>query len=224
MHLVDTAVGHLGSSSIVGGGIAIATGLGLAIAMQGDDRVSVVFFGDGAADEGVLYESVNFAMLKRLPVVFVLENNQWSVCSRVGDRQDGPNLFLHLPQERLASASVDGNDVVAVHAQARAAVERARSGRGPTFLECITYRIRGHVGTYSDARLGYRTQQEIDSWSARCPVARLREKLLADGVVTPSVLEEIREALVAEIEDAFCDAQQGPLPSAEELAHHLFAE
>ena len=114
MHLIDVSVGLVGGSAILGGGIPIATGLGLSIQMKGEKAVSVSFFGDGAADEGVLYESVNFAMLKRLPVVFVLENNQYSVCSPLSARRPGTPMLHYLPPERLLSKKVDGNDVTAV--------------------------------------------------------------------------------------------------------------
>jgi TPP-dependent pyruvate/acetoin dehydrogenase alpha subunit len=112
-------VGLVGNSAIVGGGIPIATGLALAAQMQGNNRVSVAFFGDGAADEGTLYESVNFAILKKLPVLFVLENNQFSVCSRVSARQCGAVVFLKQSPDLLFSAHVDGNDVLAVYRAAR---------------------------------------------------------------------------------------------------------
>ena len=138
MHLVDVAVGHYGSSSIVGGGIPIGIGFGLAIKMRGESRVSSIFLGDGAADEGVLYESINFAILKKLPVLFVLENNQYSVCSHVSARQVGEIAFHALPPDLLFTRKVDGNDVLAVYEAAGEAVSRARAGLGPAFLECQT--------------------------------------------------------------------------------------
>ena len=224
MHLVDTAVGHLGSSSIVGGGIPIGTGLGLAIQMQGQDRVSAVFFGDGAADEGVLYESVNFAMLKKLPVVFILENNEYSVCSHVSARQVGKVLFHFLPPEYLPTALVDGNSVLEVYAAAQTAVARARRGGGPSFLECKTYRVRGHAGSGSDEKLGYRSLEEIRAWEDRCPVTTWQQQLLDAGEVTEPELERMTAAIDAEIDEAFHCALESPLARGEDLHHFLYRE
>lgn len=224
MHLVDTSVGHIGSSSIVGGGIPIGTGLALASRMQRETRVSVVFFGDGAADEGVLYESVNFAMLKQLPVIYVYENNQYSVCSHISARQAGELLFHCVPQRKMMSRLVDGNDVVAVYEAARGAVNRARSGKGPSLIECRTYRVRGHAGAGSDEKLGYRTADEIRSWEAKCPVSRMQERLLRDGVIDRSEILEMERQIDAEIDDAFRFAQESPLPVADDLERFLFSE
>lgn len=224
MHLVDTAVGHLGSSSIVGGGIPIATGLGLSIKMQGLDLVSVVFFGDGAADEGVLYESINFALLKRLPVVFVLENNEYSVCSHVSARQAGKVLFHYLPQDVLPNAIVDGNSVLEVYEAAQAAVARARLGEGPSFLECKTYRVRGHAGSWSDEKLGYRSAEDIRTWEAKCPVAAFQQQLLTEGVLTDESITGMISTIDAEIEEAFQFAWESPLPRGEDLHLYLYRE
>jgi len=224
MHLVDTASGNLGSSSIVGGGIPIATGLALAIQMKRGGQASVAFFGDGAADEGVLYESANFAMLKRLPVIFVYENNQLSVCSRVETRQAGASLFHRAPPDLLLSRSVDGNDVLAVHQAAREAVDRARAGRGPSFLECVTYRWRGHAGAGSDERLGYRTREEIAAWEARCPIERLRRLLLEQRPGAAEDLAGVDREIAAQVDEAFAFARNSPLPQGAEVSRHLFAD
>ena len=224
MHLVDTRVGHLGSSSIVGGGIPLGTGLGLASQMRGLDRVSVVFFGDGAADEGVFYESLNLAMLKKLPVVYVLENNQYSVCSPVGFRHSGRSVFHGLEPERLFTAKVDGNRVEEVLAAAEQAVARARSGQGPAFIECQTYRMRGHAGAGSDAHLGYRPEGEIASWERRDPVTTLTDRLLAEGRLDRETMRAMDRTIAAELDEAFVLAKASPLPGAEELGLHLFSE
>ncbi len=224
MHLVDSSVGHLGSSSIVGGGIPIGTGLGLAIQMQRQQRVSVVFFGDGAADEGVLYESINFAMLRQLPVVFVFEDNGFAVCSRTHVRQRWPLLFHSAPSELLHTTTVDGNSVLEVYEAAQVAVERARSGLGPSLIECRTYRMRGHSGAGSDAKLGYRTEEEIGDWERKDPVGAFRDKLLAEGVSTHRQLEEFELAIDAEIDQAFQFAQESPLPGREDLLTHLYRD
>lgn len=222
MHLVDGSVGHIGSSSIVGGGIPIAAGLALAIQMRKQSRVSVVFFGDGAADEGVLYESVNFAVLKRLPVVFVYENNQYSVCSPVTSRRRGEIIFHATPPQLMFSGVVDGNSIQDVYEAAKAAVERARNGEGPSFIECKTYRMRGHAGAGSDVSLGYRGADEVVQWEAKCPLMTFRRQLLTEGAVNERQLSEMEREIDAEIEEAFAWAEKSPLPRKEDLLRHLF--
>lgn len=224
MHLVDTSVGHIGSSSIVGGGIPIGTGLALANLLKGEDRVSVVFFGDGAADEGVLYESVNFAMLKRLPVIYVYENNQYSVCSHISARQPGELIFHRVPRRLMATGIVDGNNVLDVYEAAKKAVKRARDGKGPSLIECRTYRVRGHAGAGSDEKLGYRPAEEIRAWEAKCPLSRLQAKLLEDGTIGREEMLEMERRIDAEIDEAFRFAQESPLPVADDLERYLFSE
>jgi len=222
MHLVDASVGHLGSSAIVGGGIPIATGLGLAIQMKGEDRVSMVFFGDGAADEGVLYESINFAVLKRLPVVYVFENNQFSVCSRVSERQRGENIFHRADPELLSTAYVDGNSLEAVYEASQAAVDAARKGAGPSFIECRTYRMRGHAGSGPDPDRGYRTPEEVAEWEAKCPIRRLEETLIRQGALSSGDRERMLSEIEAEIDEAFEFALSSPLPVKNDVVRYLF--
>jgi acetoin:2,6-dichlorophenolindophenol oxidoreductase subunit alpha len=224
MHLVDASIGHFGSSSIVAGGIPIATGLGLAINMKMEPRVSVVFFGDGAADEGVLYESINFAILRQLPVVYVYENNQYSVCSPVSARKYGKNLFHYAPRRYLHTKMVNGNAVLDIYGAAKLAVERARNGEGPSFIECKTYRMRGHAGAGSDAHLGYRSTEEIASWQARCPVDSFRSKLLKHRMVTQQELKEMETELEHEVEEAFRFARESPLPDGSDVCRYLYSE
>jgi len=224
MHLVAPEVGHLGSSAIVGGGIPIATGLALAAVMQKLPRVSVAFFGDGAADEGVLYESINFAVLKKLPVVFVLEDNGFSVYSRVSARRRGPVVFHRMPPELLLTCAVDGNDVLAVYDAASRAVARARSSGGPSFIECTTYRLRGHAGAGSDTAPGYRTEEEIKQWERRCPIERFKKLLLEEGSITERQIAALEEAIRKEIQEAFEFAWRSPLPAGSEVCRYVFRE
>ena len=224
MHVVDTAVGHLGSSSIVGGGIPIGTGLALASKMNGGRRVSVVFFGDGAADEGVLYESVNFAMLKALPVIFLLENNHWSVCSHISTRKPGENIFHQASPNLLLTRKVDGNEVLTVYQAAYEAVERARRGMGPSFIECETYRILGHAGCESQDPEGYRDRAEVEAWKQKCPVENFKKLLLAEKALTAADIAEMENEIRTEIDDAFNFARQSPLPEGVEICNHLFCE
>ena len=224
MHLIDKAVGHYGSSAIVGGGIPIGTGMGLSSRLQGDGKVSVVFFGDGAADEGVLYESINFAMLRRLPVVYVLENNQYSVCSPVSARQAGNNIFHGADPDLLWHARIDGNDVLAVYAAAEQAVTRARAGKGPAFIECITYRILGHAGCMAQDPSGYRPPGEVEKWQAKCPLRRFEKYLVDEGVLDDAGIGEIQRLNAEEIDSAFRKAAGDPLPPDHDLDCHLYYE
>ena len=224
MHLVDVSVGHLGSSSIVGGGIPIGTGLGLAIQMKNSNQVSTIFFGDGAADEGVLYESINFAMLKRLPVVFVLENNQWSVCSHVSARQPGVNIFHRAEQEMLFSRKIDGNSVTEVYDTARLAVDRARTGGGPSFIECNTYRILGHAGCATQDPEGYRDRKDVEEWKKKCPVKTFLEALIDEGTLTHDEVSAMEKRIEVEIEEAFLFAKESPLPDQQDLYNHIFCK
>jgi len=222
MHLIDLAVGHYGSSAIVGGCLPIATGMALSAKMKHEDNVTTVFFGDGATDEGVYFESVNFAMLKALPVVFVLEDNDWAVCSPTSARKVGANVFASSRQKDLLYQKVDGNDVLAVRKAMKTAVKRARNGLGPSLLECRTYRVRGHAGSGSDAHLGYRSEEEIAAWEARCPIATYEKKLIEDGIMSLDDRDEMLVAIEAEIDAAFAFAQDGPLPEPETVTEYVY--
>jgi pyruvate dehydrogenase E1 component alpha subunit len=224
MHLVDTSVGHMGSSSIVGGGIPIGTGLALSIQMKRRQQVSVVFFGDGAADEGVVYESFNFAMLKRLPVIYVLENNQWSVCSHVSARQPDENIFHQASRDLLFTQKVDGNNVIEVYEAGLKAVERARQGFGPSFIECETYRVMGHAGCKTQDSKVYRDQKEVEIWEKKCPVKQFQSLLFKENILTPEGLSEMETQIAQEIDGAFSFARKSPLPTSEDLYVNLYCE
>jgi len=225
MHLVDVAHGNMGTSAIVGGGIPIGTGQALAFQMRKLDRVSVVFFGDGAADEGTLYESMNFAMLKKLPVVYVLENNGWAVCSPTATRHCADNVFHKgADPDLLFTAKIDGNDPELVFETARKAVERARAGQGPSFIECETYRILGHAGCLQQDPKGYRDPAEIEAWRARCPVRTYQRRLLAEGILSPAALTAFESEISADIDAGFAFARKSPLPTADAVHLNLFCE
>ncbi len=223
MHLVDTSVGHFGSSSIVGGGIPIGTGLALAFKMKKLPRVSVVYLSDGASEQGVLYESINYAVLQNLPVVYVYENNQFSVCSPIAARQGWGNIFHHAPAESLFTAKIDGNSVEDVFSAGKTAIERARAGKGPSFIECVTYRMRGHAGAGPDTHLGYRTEAQLAEWEKKSPLVRSRTTLEALGLAKEE-FAAMEETIRREIEEAFRFAQESPLPRGEDVQKFLFRE
>lgn len=225
MHVIDTSVGHLGSSSIVGGGIPIGTGMALASKMQDSEKISVIFFGDGAADEGVLYESLNFAMLKKLPVIYVLENNQWSVCSPVSARQVGKNVFHKgADPEHLMTALIDGNDLDIIYETAQKAIQRARRGDGPSFVECVTYRILGHAGCRAQDSWTYRDASEVEEWQGRCPIALQRKRLLEKGILSGDEEKKMEVEIELEISEAFAFAMESPFPTADDLHGNLFCD
>lgn len=224
MHLIDRSVGFLGAVPIVGSTIPIGVGAAFGALLRKERRVTIVFLGDGATEEGVFHEAVNFAVLKKLPVVFVCENNFFSVYSSLDVRQPGTREIHELAQGYgLDSRAGDGNDVEAIHGLTQTAVERARSGAGPAFLEFKTYRWREHCGPHYDNHVGYRSEQEFESWKARCPVAGLKRRLLERSLVSQDDLDTIESALNAEIDEAVAFAKASPFPDPNLLAEHLYA-
>jgi len=186
VHLNDPDVGVIASSAILGQTMAVAVGTALAFTMDGRDQLAVTFFGDGTVEEGIFHETLNFAVMRRAPVLFVCENNGFSTHTRLEVRQPASvSIHARAASYGMPSRLVDGNNVFAVHAAAREAVAHARGGAGPFFLECTTYRWREHVGPQWDYDKGYRTKAEVDAWIARCPIRRASERLLSEGVSTP---------------------------------------
>jgi TPP-dependent pyruvate/acetoin dehydrogenase alpha subunit len=218
VHLNDPAAGVVASSAILGQTMATAVGSALAFKMDGLDRVAVTFFGDGTVEEGIFHESLNFAVVKRLPVLFVCENNGYSTHTRLEVRQPvGVPIHVRAGSYGMPSVRVDGNDVFAVFAAAREAVERSRRGEGPSFLECMTYRWREHVGPLWDYDKGYRTKAEVDEWIARCPIKRATERLVAEGSCSMEEIEQLGRGYVDEVNRAVAAAKDSPFPAAEDL-------
>ncbi|OGS17882.1 MAG: hypothetical protein A2219_01740 [Elusimicrobia bacterium RIFOXYA2_FULL_50_26] len=224
MHLVDTSAGLMGASSIVAGNIPIAAGAALAFKMMREKRVSVVFFGDGAVDEGVLYESVNFAVLKKLPVIFACENNFYAVCSPQRARQRLDNIYRRLSGCGIPGTRIGGNDVAAVYLKTKNIIAGVRGGKGPALIEFRTYRWCGHAGGGSDVSLGYRTQQELDRWKRKCPLLSLERRLMRERILTPEQKLKIHNHVNAEIEQAFASAITSPYPDAGQLSKYVFRE
>lgn len=224
MHLIDLSVGHYGSSAIVGGGLPVATGMAFAKKMKNEPHVTVTFFGDGASEEGIFWESLQYAMLKKLPIVFVLENNGWAVCSRNEVRKVGENVFHQADPAHLFTAKINGNDVLEVHDTAKRAIEHARDGKGPAFIECVTYRVRGHAGSGSDTKLGHRTDEEVAEHEADCPIARFEKILREDSVIDDAWLDELNAEIDTEIEEAFDYAVASPLPVGDDLMKNIYRD
>jgi TPP-dependent pyruvate/acetoin dehydrogenase alpha subunit len=225
MHIIDRNVGMIGSTPIVGGSLPIGVGAAFSTRLDGGDRVTVIYFGDGTTEEGVFLEAINFAALKNLNVLFVCENNGYSVYSPLSVRQHPNRSRVAIAAANgLATATGDGNDVAAVHDATSAAVARARNGGGPTFLEFDTFRHREHCGPFFDDDLGYRDPAFVSSWLERDPVTSLERTLRAAGTLDAATQTEIVTELRAEIDDAFAFALASPFPPAGDLFRHIYAE
>lgn len=220
MHIADIDTGNLGANGIVGGGLPIAVGVGMGIRAQRQARVCMVFFGDGAANEGAFHESLNMASIWKLPIVFLCENNKYGMSMDVARAMAVPNVADRAVAYAMPGATVDGNDLPAVAAAAREAIERARAGLGPSLLECKTYRWRGH--SKSDRNL-YRTREEIDAWKERDPIARLEAELVAQGRFAPDALAAIRAQAQKAIDDALEFAKASPSPDPADLTRDVYA-
>ena len=210
MHLFSPEVGMLGTSGIVGPNILMAAGAGYTFKLLKTDRVSVAFFGDGAVNNGAFHEGINLASIWGLPVLFVCENNQYATEVPFAQATRNTNVAERGQAYGLPGVAVDGNDVVAVYQVAGEAVRRARAGAGPTLIECKTYRLRGHAEGMRD--VGYRTAEEVEEWRQRCPIKRLRERLLADGTAGSAAIDQVEAEVEAVVEDALEFAKNSPWP------------
>ena len=221
MHLIAPEQGIPGTVPIVAGTVPLAAGAALAYSLRGERRVAVAFFGDGALEEGSVHETLNLAALYKLPMIFVCENNLYSshlhwTERRVADNLDQAGAFHSVPGER-----VDGNDVEGVYNSARLAVARARSGAGPSFLECRTFRWRGHVGANSDEDVGVRRRGELAEWLERDPIRLAEDRLMNSRLATD--LESYRADIDREIGRALAAARRAPAPDAERTTEHVCA-
>jgi len=224
MHLIDLEAGFLGSAPIVGSTIAIAAGTAFAAQSRGEDRVTMVFLGEGATETGVFYETVNFAGLKNLPLVFLVENNFFSVYSPMAVRQKGESRIVDIAEAHgIPAQRADGNDVERVYDLTRQAVERARKGDGPSLLEFVTYRWREHCGPNYDNDIGYRTEAEYLAWKERCPVTTYERFLTKEGIATRSDLDATMAKVKADAEAAIQFAKQSPWPEASSVDAHVIA-
>jgi len=224
MHLIDERVGFKGSTAIVGNTIPIGVGLALSQKIRKEQNISVVFVGDGAIEEGVFYEAANFAALKNLPVLFVCENNLYSVYSGLENRQpQGRKISEMVAGLGLTTYSGDGNDVVSSHQLLSQAVNEIKQGKGPIFVELSTYRWREHCGPHYDNQLGYRTEAEFLSWQKLEPVARFEKWLEDNNLMSKEAMNDIREQVKKTIIQAFAFAKDSPFPDASTLAEHVYA-
>lgn len=223
MHLIAVDVGFMGSTAIVGGTIPLAVGLGLSLNLGNTDRLSCVFFGDAATEEGVFYESLNFAVLKKLPVLFICENNLYSVYSPLSVRQPTVRK-IHRIAESLGVPSqwCDASDGREVYLRAAKAAAAIRNGEGPQFIEYATYRYREHCGPNYDDDLDYRPREEVAAWHEKDALSLLERELLAAGTIESESIAGMKKDVAAEIEEAFAFAETSAFPSPEEAAKGVF--
>jgi TPP-dependent pyruvate/acetoin dehydrogenase alpha subunit len=223
MHIADFAVGMLGANGIVGGGLPIACGAALAAQLEGKGAVTVCFFGDGAAAEGEFHEALNIASVWKLPIVFVCENNQYAANNAVRVQHARVEIAAHAGAYDMPGVVADGNDVLAVRAATGVAVARARRGDGPSLLECKTYRWHFHAMRATPPPES-RSADEIASWKARDPIARLERHVLAEGALTAAEIAALRERVAADLADAVAFAEASPFPDPKDLLVDMFAE
>jgi pyruvate dehydrogenase E1 component alpha subunit len=224
MHLIDKAVGMAGTSAIVGGAVPLATGAALAARMKGENRVVVVFIGDATTEEGVTAESLNFAALKKVPVVFFCENNFYSVQSPLATRQPARDIRRWAEGHGVPAVSVDGVNVLAIHDAVRTAVARARAGGGPSFIEAPVYRFRAHGGAGDDSNTGYRAEAERIAWEAVDPITLFGKYLTRASQLTDAAITAMEREIADEISGAFDFALSSPNPTEQDLYRHVYAE
>ena len=225
VHLTDRGVGMMGSSPILGEGIALAVGSALAFRMDGQSRIATSFFGEGTFDEGIVYECLNYASVNKLPALLVCENNFYATESPMEVRQPaGTDLCERVESFKIKAEHIDGNDVVAVFDAAARAVEHIRSGKGPYFIECETYRWLEHVGPMLDHELGrsYRAKEEVEAWMQRCPVRRGAARLLARRIATQTQLDQWMAETRAELTKVVAQAKASPWPDPSALFENAY--
>lgn len=225
MHLIDTNIGFMGSTAIVGNSIPVGIGLALSLQLRKSSAVSAVFCGDGSIEEGVFYESANFAAVRKLPVLFVCENNLYSVYSHLRSRQPKDRkIHKMVAAIGVPTLLVDGNDPQAVHEAAQVALEHIRDGRGPFFLELITYRWREHCGPNYDNDIGYRSEEEFQEWKQKDPILLFEEKLLTKQMLDKLAIKHMEDEIQTEIRAAFDFAENSPFPEPGYEFSGMFAE
>ncbi len=219
MHIADPDLGILGANGIVGGGVCVATGAGIACEMKGKQQVTVAFLGDGSTNEGAFHEAVNLAAIWNLPVLYIIENNLYAEKTRITDTTKIVDLSERSKSYGIPGISIDGNDVLKVYETVNEAVARARQDKGPTLIECKTYRWRGHFE--GDAQ-GYKPREEVEEWKKKDPIPRFRKYLQDNGFLAEADADKIDAEMVQEVEDALQFAMASPFPAPEETEEDVF--
>jgi pyruvate dehydrogenase E1 component alpha subunit len=220
MHIADIEGGNLGANGVVAGGVPIAVGVGLSLKMRGSDQIILCFFGDGAANMGPFHESMNMAAIWSLPVVYVCENNQYAMSYSVRKAFAIERISERAAAYGMPGVTVDGNDVMAVHQAVGEAGARARTGEGPTLIENVTYRWRGH--SRSDVNR-YRTREEIESWKERCPIESFCAHLIEENELTEEEANQIEKEAYASVEEAVEFSEESPWPDVNTIEEGVYA-
>ena len=221
MHIADVESNNLGANGIVAGGLPISVGAGLSIKMRHTDQVCLTMFGDGAANEGAFHEALNMASIWSLPVIYVCENNQYAMSMSVKQAFNIEHISQRAAAYGIPGSTVDGNDVLAVYDAVTQAATRARAGEGPTLIESVTYRWRGH--SKSDRQL-YRTRDEIKHWQERDPIPRFAAYLLQAGLITQGEVDALRPQAVGVIDQAVMFAENSPEPDVATILEGVYAD
>jgi len=209
MHIADLKKGNLGANAIVGAGIPIAVGGALAAKLKGTDQVAVSFFGAGASTQGAFHEGLNLAAVWDLPAIFICENNKFAISVPVEQSTSVEDICVRSKSYDIPGIKVDGNDVLAIYAAMEKAVKRAKAGKGPTLIECKTYRWKGHWTGDPEV---YRTREQVAEWVAKCPIKRLRKYMIYEKIATKKELDDIETAAQAAVDEATEFALSSPEP------------
>ncbi|MCG2726727.1 MAG: thiamine pyrophosphate-dependent dehydrogenase E1 component subunit alpha [Elusimicrobia bacterium] len=221
MHLIDAAKGFMGAVPIVASAISLAVGAALKFKMKKERRISVSFFGDGAVEEGIFYESLNFASLHKLPILFVCENNMYSICTPLRDRQPQREIYKLAISHKIKSVQLKERDLLYLYAELKKLIERIREGKGPILVEILTYRWREHCGPNFDNDLGYRSEKEFLKWKARDPLEKTRRLLYKKNLLNGRMEEKINKKIDIEIENAVKFAKKSPFPCRKDFDNRL---
>ena len=224
MHLIDLNVNFMGSTAIVGNSLPIGAGLALTIRIENSNKVSCIFLGDGCVEEGVFHETINFCALNKLPVLFICENNLYSVYSSMSVRQPKNRSIAKMVNAMgIKSFNADGNDVLKIYNIVSRELSKIRLGFGPRFIEFDTYRWREHCGPNFDNDIGYRTKKEFLKWKKKDPVQLLRGRLVKANLLTRQADRQLIAEVANQIEDAYTFARESPYPSPKEVLEDLYA-
>lgn len=222
MHIVAPEVGLLGTPPILAASIPLAVGTALSSVLRNNNRVSVSFFGDGAVNEGTFYEALNFASLKKLPVIFVCENNFYSTHMPISKCLADTNIAKKAQAFGMEGLQVNGNDVLEVFQTAKKLVEESRKGNGPALMEVFTYRWLGHVGAHDDLDKGLRSKEELEEWQKKCPIKSFEKFLAEEKLLAEAERKQVCERIDKEIEEAVVFAKNSPFPGGKELISDVF--
>jgi pyruvate dehydrogenase E1 component alpha subunit len=220
-HLTDTSAGVY-ASPILSAMVPVAVGAAMSFKMDLNRKVAVAVFGDAAIEEGVLAESINFAVTNALPVLFLCENNLYSTHTPLSVRQPASKIYERISIPEMPAQQIDGNDVCLVYEKLKMAVDHVRRLQGPLFIECLTYRVREHVGPLFDYDRGYRSRQEVEAWMKRCPVSLLTAELIKENVLSLSQVQSMKEQWKSRADGAYAAALKAPWPDTSTLEEHVY--